>query len=230
MSLLSVARRGHSDHMEYSVCLRAITARSGSAALIDADLTVRRGDVHGIIGPVGSGKSTLVRVLVGLTRPVGGSATVLGMDSWADAVALQRRLAYAPWQVGMWPQLTLAEVVGFLHRFTGDVDVWARQQRLGDLGLDPGATVGSLSRSQQLVVGRVAALCRPVELYVIDDCFAGLSEPQREGLAACIAARHQGGATVILTGEGRDLGPADVGRYTLIEGGVLRAPVAGAAG
>ena len=160
MSLARLARRGHSDYMDYPVKLRATTARSGSAELVDEPVgSAWRG--ARVIGPTGAGKSTLVRVVVGLTRPDGGSATVLGLDPWTDALALQRRVAYAAWQVGMWPQLSVAEVVGFLHRFTGDVDVWCCQRRLSEMGLDPGASVGSLNRSQQLVVGRVAALCRP---------------------------------------------------------------------
>ncbi|MFM2438137.1 MAG: hypothetical protein RLZ55_954 [Actinomycetota bacterium] len=209
--------------------LRAVTARSGSAELVDVDLSVLRGEVHGIVGPVGSGKSTLVRVLVGLTRPASGTATVLGHDAWSDAVALQRRLAYAPWEVGMWPQLSLAEVVAFLHRVAGDIDEKCCLQRLADMGLEASVSVGRLSRSQQLVVGRIAALCRPVDVFVLDDCFTGLPEPLRLGLAASITAVHDRGATVVLTGRPEDLRLGDVGRFTRIREGVVRAPVAGAA-
>jgi len=229
LSLARLARRGHSDYMDYPVKLRATTARSGSAELVDVNLSVLPGEVHGVIGPTGAGKSTLVRVVVGLTRPDGGSATVLGLDPWTDALALQRRVAYAAWQVGMWPQLSVAEVVGFLHRFTGDVDVWCCQRRLSEMGLDPGASVGSLNRSQQLVVGRVAALCRPAELFVLDDVYLGLSGALRDGLAACVAGVHERGATVLLTGRELDLHPGDVDRFTRIDRGLVLAPVAGAA-
>ncbi|WP_157880316.1 ATP-binding cassette domain-containing protein, partial [Streptomyces katrae] len=68
-------------------------------ALEGLDLDVATGEVHGFLGPNGAGKSTTLRILLGLLRADAGTATLLGGDPWADAVALHRRVAYVPGDV-----------------------------------------------------------------------------------------------------------------------------------
>ncbi len=77
-----------------------------TVALDGLDLTVAAGEVHGFLGPNGSGKTTTIRVLLGLLRADDGSARLLGGDPWRDAVTLHRRLAYVPGDVTLWPNLT----------------------------------------------------------------------------------------------------------------------------
>ncbi|GAA4054510.1 hypothetical protein GCM10023063_48730 [Arthrobacter methylotrophus] len=60
-------------------------------ALDGLDLEVHKGEIHGFLGPNGAGKTTTLRILLGLARASSGSATVLGMHPWADAVELHRR-------------------------------------------------------------------------------------------------------------------------------------------
>jgi ABC-2 type transport system ATP-binding protein len=65
-------------------------------ALDGLDLTVSTGEVHGLLGPNGSGKTTAIRVLLGLLHADAGEVRLLGGDPWRDAVTLHRRLAYVP--------------------------------------------------------------------------------------------------------------------------------------
>ena len=88
-------------------------------ALDGLDLTVRTGEVHGFLGPNGSGKTTTIRILLGLLRADSGSATVLGRDPWRDAVELHRRLAYVPGDVTLWPSLSGGEVIDLLGDLRG---------------------------------------------------------------------------------------------------------------
>src|SRR5688572_21307191 len=71
-------------------------------ALDGLDLEVRPGEVHGFLGPNGSGKTTTIRVLLGLLRADAGTVRMLDGDPWSDAVALHRRLAYVPGDVTLW--------------------------------------------------------------------------------------------------------------------------------
>lgn len=73
------------------------------------DLKVETGEVCGFLGPNGSGKTTTIRILLGLLRPDAGSVSLLNGDPWRDAVELHRRLAYVPGEVSLWPNLELAD-------------------------------------------------------------------------------------------------------------------------
>ena len=94
----------------------------GSPALVDLDLEVAAGEVFGYLGPNGSGKTTTIRLLLGLIRPTAGRAEVLGGDAQRDTVAIHRRLAYVPGDAALWPALTGAETLHLLGRIHGTVD------------------------------------------------------------------------------------------------------------
>ena len=92
--------------------LQGLTKTFGKVRALDGlDLTVRPGEVHGFLGPNGAGKSTTIRALLGLLKVNGGTARVFGLDPWADAVAVHKRLAYVPGDVALWPNLSGGETI-----------------------------------------------------------------------------------------------------------------------
>src|SRR3990170_4697352 len=99
-------------------------------ALDGLDLSVATGEVHGFLGPNGSGKTTTIRVLLGLLRADAGEATLLGGDPWREAVGLHRRLAYVPGDVNLWPNLTGGEAIDLLGRLRGGIDAKRRTDLL----------------------------------------------------------------------------------------------------
>src|SRR5438445_9910150 len=99
-------------------------------ALNGLDLTVETGEVYGFLGPNGSGKTTTIRVLLGLLRADAGKVALLGGDPWRDAVALHRRLAYVPGEVNLWPNLTGGEVIDLFGRLRGDLSRRRRDEPL----------------------------------------------------------------------------------------------------
>src|SRR5262245_46721160 len=98
-----------------AIAVSALTKAYGRTKALDGrDLTVSTGEVHGFLGPNGSGKTTTIRILLGLLRADGGTASLLGGDPWSDAAALHRRLAYVPGDVTLWPNLSGGEVIDML--------------------------------------------------------------------------------------------------------------------
>src|SRR5512144_3134658 len=95
-------------------------------ALDGLDLTVEPGEVHGFLGPNGSGKTTTLRILLGLLRADSGSVRLLAGDPWRDVATLHRRLAYVPGDVSLWPNLTGGEVIDLLGRLRGGLNTTRR--------------------------------------------------------------------------------------------------------
>src|SRR6266705_3050530 len=127
-------------------------------ALDGLDLRVRTGEVHGFLGPNGSGKTTTIRILLGLLRAGGGTARLLGGDPWSDATALHRRLAYVPGDVILWPNLSGGEVIDLLGRLRGRPDARRRDSLLERFDLDPTKKARAYSKGNRQKVALVAAL------------------------------------------------------------------------
>ncbi len=144
------------------ISVRGLVKSFGDLRALDGlDLEVRRGEVHGFLGPNGAGKSTTIRSLLGLLGIDGGSATVFGLDPWADAVAIHRRLAYVPGDVALWPNLSGGETIDLLLRMRGADPAGAdsrREELLERFQLDPTKRGRAYSKGNRQKVALVAAL------------------------------------------------------------------------
>ena len=168
-------------------------------ALDGLDLHVRTGEVHGLLGPNGSGKTVTIRTLLGLVRQDAGSVTLLGGDPWHDAVALHRRLAYVPGDVNLWPNLTGGEVIDLLGRLRGGVDAARRSELLDRFDLDPRRKARTYSKGNRQKVALVAALAADAELFVLDEPTAGLDPLMESEFQRCVLELAGEGRTVLLS-------------------------------
>jgi ABC-2 type transport system ATP-binding protein len=163
------------------------------------DLAVAPGEVHGFLGPTGAGKSTTIRVLLGLLRADSGSVRLLGGDPWDDAVALHRRLAYVPGDVSLWPSLTGGEAIDLLGRLRGGLDPRRRDELLERFDLDPTKRTRSYSKGNRQKVALVAALASDAELLILDEPTSGLDPLMEAVFQECIAEMRDEGRTVLLS-------------------------------
>ena len=168
-------------------------------ALDGLDLRVETGEVHGFLGPNGAGKSTTIRVLLGLLRADAGTARVLGMDPWSDAVALHRELAYVPGDVNLWPNLTGGQAIDLLARLRGDYDQKRRDELCERFDLDPTKKARTYSKGNRQKVALVAALASDAQLLLLDEPTAGL-DPLMEAVFQEVLREDQDkGRTVLLS-------------------------------
>ena len=174
--------------------------RFGSTRALDGlDLEVAAGEVHGFLGPNGSGKTTTLRILLGLLRADGGSATLLDGDPWGDAVELHRRLAYVPGDVNLWPNLTGGEAIDLLGELRGGLDPVRRDQLLERFDLDPTKKCRAYSKGNRQKVAVVAALASDVELYLFDEPTAGFDPLMEAVFQDCVYELRDAGRTVLLS-------------------------------
>jgi len=168
-------------------------------ALDGLELTVTAGEVHGFLGPNGSGKTTTIRVLLGLLRADQGRVELLGGDPWDNAVALHRRLAYVPGDVTLWPRLSGGEVIDLLGRLRGDLDSRRRDELLERFELDPTKKARTYSKGNRQKVGLVAALASNAELLILDEPTSGLDPLMEAVFQDCIREVKAEGRTVLLS-------------------------------
>jgi ABC-2 type transport system ATP-binding protein len=168
-------------------------------ALDGLDLTVSTGEVHGFLGPNGSGKTTTIRVLLGLLRADAGEVRLLGGDPWHDAVELHRRLAYVPGDVTLWPKLSGGEVIDLFGRLRGDLDPARRDALLQRFELDPTKKARTYSKGNRQKVALVAALASDAELLILDEPTSGLDPLMEAVFQETIREVVADGRTVLLS-------------------------------
>jgi len=183
-----------------AIDITALRKSFGAATALDGlDLRVAAGEVHGFLGPNGSGKTTTIRVLLGLLRADSGQVRMLGGDPWRDAVGLHRRLAYVPGDVTLWPGITGGEAIDLLGRLRGGLDRRRRDELLEEFDLDPRKKARTYSKGNRQKVALVAALASDAELLLLDEPTSGLDPLMESVFQRRIHEVKEQGRTVLLS-------------------------------
>jgi len=186
--------------MTEAIAVSGLRKSYGKTVALDGlDLSVGEGEVHGFLGPNGSGKTTTIRILLGLLRGDGGTARLLGGDPWRDATALHRRLAYVPGDVTLWPNFTGGEVIDLLGRLRGSLDAKRRASLLERFDLDPTKKARAYSKGNRQKVALISALASDVELLILDEPTSGLDPLMEAAFRDCIEEERHSGRTVLLS-------------------------------
>ena len=167
--------------------------------LFELDLQVTGQEVFGYLGPNGSGKTTTIRLLMGMIRPTGGTAHVLGLDCVRDSVEVKRKVGYLPGDVPQYGSLTGDEVIAYLGGMRGGVDR-RRVHRLAerfDLDLSRRFREYSSGNKQKLAIV-VAFMHRP-GLLILDEPTSGLDPLNQQEFYALLRETRDDGATVFLS-------------------------------
>jgi ABC-2 type transport system ATP-binding protein len=171
-------------------------------ALQDLDLEVRRGEILGYVGPNGSGKTTTLKLLIGLLRPDRGEAFVLGEP--AASRGWRYRTGYVPEHPYLYDYLTPAEYLDYVGRLFG-LPAPRRRDRARELlalvGLERSAKVPMRRFSKGMVqrAGLAQALVNDPELLILDEPMSGLDPIGRRLARQIIVDQHRAGKTVLFS-------------------------------
>jgi len=168
-------------------------------ALDDLQLNVAAGEVFGLLGPNGSGKTTALRLLLGFLRPTAGSAWIAGCDCWHDSVAARRQVAYLPGELRLYENLTGRQLVYFLSRLRGhqnnsEVEPLARR-----LDIDLDRPIAHLSSGMKRKVALLQVLAPRTPLMILDEPTNTLDPSMRDLLLAQLHQASRQGQTVLLS-------------------------------
>jgi ABC-2 type transport system ATP-binding protein len=173
-------------------------------AVDDLSLTVEKGEFVAVLGPNAAGKTTTIKMLVGLIKPNSGTVRVCGIDVQSDPIAVRRHLAYVPDFPFLYDKLTPWEFL----RFTGQLfhmEESQIQERTRELiprfNLEPylQKSIESLSHGTRQRIAIVSALMHAPEVFVLDEPMVGLDPHHQYILKEVLKERAAAGMTVFLS-------------------------------
>ena len=182
------------------VSLNKVEKRFGKfQALKDVTFDVNKGEVLGFIGTNGSGKSTTMRILVGMLKKSGGEATIFGKDVWKEDTAIHKNISYVPGDVFLWPNLTGGEIIDLLLRLNDQKRTQRTEELIKKFQLDPKKKARTYSKGNRQKIALVAALSQEAELYIFDEPTSGLDPLNEKSFQEEVLKLKEAGKSILLS-------------------------------
>ncbi len=183
----------------------ALHKRFGSlVAVAGLNLEIMRGEVFGLLGPNGSGKTTVIRLLCGLILPTSGTAFVAGFDVTTQAEYVKQRIGYMSQRYGLYDELTVEENLRFYASAYGLIGR-ERRERLAEhvetlaLGSRLHQRAGTLSGGWKQRLALACATAHRPDLIFLDEPTAGVDPAARRRFWQVIHSLARGGTTALVT-------------------------------
>lgn len=202
---IGASRSDAAGERTVAVETHALTKRFGTLVAVEGlDLSIRRGEVFGLLGPNGSGKTTTIRMLCGLLKPSAGSATVVGFDVARDAEALRRRIGYMSQRYGLYDDLTVIENLRFyagVYGLRGRALESRIEEQLDGLALRERSSqlAGTLSGGWKQRLGLACATAHRPDMLFLDEPTAGVDPASRRLFWEIIYTLARGDTTILVT-------------------------------
>ncbi len=182
----------------------ALSKSYGSSdALCNLNLSVEPGEVVGLLGANGAGKSTTLNIFLGFVAPSSGSASVGGIDVVRDPVGARARIAFVPEVVALYPHLSGLENVDYFVRLTGREDPQRADllKALATVGLPAAAAdrrASTYSKGMRQKVALAIALARRAEALLLDEPLSGLDPSAANEFVASVRDAGDRGMAVLM--------------------------------
>ena len=205
--------------------VRNLVKRYGAVdAVAGLDLTVEPGEVFGLLGPNGSGKTTMILVLLGLTEPTSGTVSVTGLDPLRQPLAVKKAVGYLPDSVGFYDNMTARENLRYTARLMG-LERAEAEERIGDalkrvrLTESADRPVGGFSHGMNQRLGLAEVLVKDCRVAILDEPTNGLDPQSTSELLGLIRQLRDDGRTILLSSHMLSLVETICDRVALIHRG-----------
>jgi len=170
-----------------------------SRGIEDLTLSVRKGEIFGFLGPNGAGKTTTIRTLLDLLHPTSGSATIFGLDSRRDSIAIRARTGNLPGDFAFEDRVTGHQLLRLFANLRGMSDLGSAADLADRFKADLSKPLRELSRGNRQKIGLIQALFHEPDLLILDEPTGGLDPLMQEEFLTVVAEHRDRGATVFLS-------------------------------
>jgi ABC-2 type transport system ATP-binding protein len=166
-------------------------------------LSVKRGEIFGLVGPDGAGKTATLRMLAGVMRPDAGAIVIEGIDAVADPEAAKPHVSYMPQRFGLYEELTVDENIRF-YADLFEVPAALRRERADRLLAASGMTnfgrfkAGTLSGGMKQKLGLTCALVHTPKVLLLDEPTTGVDPVSRRDFWRILYGLREEGVTIVI--------------------------------
>ncbi len=188
--------------LEDAIALDGVTKRYGqTVAVRELSISVRRGEMFGLIGPDGAGKTSTIRIICGLIAPDAGTVRVLGVDPVGEHRRLTDRVGYLSQRFSLYGDLSIDENIAFFAEIHGVREYHARRDRLLDLTqLTPfrARLADRLSGGMKQKLALACTLVHEPSLIVLDEPTTGVDPVSRREFWKLLSEFLSQGITIVM--------------------------------
>jgi len=171
----------------------------GVPALSDVSFEVEPGTVFALLGENGAGKTTAIKIMLGLANPDMGRTRVLGLDSHRDGIAIRRRVGYVSERPTLYEWMRVGEIGWFTAAFYGGTFLQRYIELINGFELAPAQKIKNLSKGTRAKVCLALALAHDPDLLILDEPTSGLDPLVRRDFLQSMVDRAATGKTVFLS-------------------------------
>ena len=185
------------------ISIKNITKRFGGfEAVKDLSIEINKGEIYGLLGSNGAGKSTTINILLGFLEPDKGKAFIDSIDVTANEDSARKKIGYISENVNLYPYLTGIENLNYFCKIAGeDYNDEALSKILNDCGLDSDAInkkVGSYSKGMRQKVGIAIAFAKKAKVLLLDEPASGLDPLASTELSSTLKSLAKKGTAVLM--------------------------------
>ena len=177
------------------VYLDHVTKNYGhEVALMDVSLNIQPGRIIGLLGPNGSGKTTIIKLINGLLQPSLGNIYIHGQ---LPSPASKKVVSYLPDTTYLSENIKISDAISYFQDFYSDFNVQRAYQLLNDLHLHPNQKLNSLSKGNKEKVQLILVMSREADLYVLDEPIGGVDPAARDYILRTIIQNRRPNSSVL---------------------------------
>ena len=183
--------------MESILEFKNITKQYGNKTALDnITLSIPRGSIVGLLGPNGSGKTTMLKLATGLLQPTKGEVFACGFKPGAESKDL---VAYQSDKVYLNDWMNVNDLMNMLDDFYTNFNKDKALDMLKSLNINPKDRLKEMSKGTKEKVQLITTMCRDVQLYLLDEPIGGVDPAARDYILNTIISNYQENATVIIS-------------------------------